>query len=107
MYVLGFENPEVRHIKVSATSVNITFVQPTNTLQADEYRVIITRCPATSLCSIVGSLSKRTTSGYIEVEGLEEASTYSVSVTAVKSSFAHAVVENIIMFITLTAGMDQ
>ena len=72
---------------LSATSVTISWTQPVGGLTVDIYRVTLTRT-STGLCSFFRHTKEETTtSTSIVIDGLEENSIYTVTVSAVNNEF--------------------
>ena len=70
---------------LTATSVTISWTQPDSGLTVDIYRVTLTRT-STGMCSGVShTREENTTSTSIVIDGLEENSTYTVTISAVNN----------------------
>ena len=88
---------------LTATSVTISWTQPVGGLTVDIYRVTLTTRTSSGMCTAVGHIREETTtSTSIVIDGLEENSIYTVSVSAVNND------SNTISGLTITtpaAGM--
>ena len=90
---------------LTATSVNISWTQPVGGLTVDIYRVTLTRS-STGMCSgFRHTRGKNTTSTSIVIDGLEENSIYTVTISASNNEFNGINTTSGFTITTLAAGM--
>ena len=90
---------------LTATSVSINWTQPVGGLTVDIYRVTLTRT-STEMCSNVSDTKeKNTTSTSIVIDGLEENSIYTVTISAINNESNAVRSTSAPTITTLEAGM--
>ena len=75
-------------LSLTTTSVTISWTQPVGGLTVDIYRVTLTTRTSSGMCTAIGhTREENTTSTSIVIDGLEENSIYTVTVSAVNNEF--------------------
>ena len=91
---------------LTATSVTISWTQPVGGLTVDIYRVTLTTRASSGMCTAVGyTREDTTTSTSIVIDGLEENSSYTVTVSALNNKFKAIHTTSELTITTPAAGM--
>ena len=91
---------------LTATSVTISWTQLVGGLTVDIYRVTLTTRTSSGMCTAVGHTREETaTSTSIVIDGLEENSIYTVTISAVNNQFNATNTTSGLTITTPAAGM--